>query len=143
MKKAADGWSPADPEVQPCSSGHTLRYLCVSVTPLKLDLSVLKADQSGHIAPGLVESRPRIVWEMEVGRKREGEKPKNLDTGESAVYWTGEPGQADRSWLARSVHSGSVLSCRSSAVDRCICEVPSCHTASPPLRRYGEALSVL
>lgn len=61
---------------------------------------------------------------MEVGRERERKKrersQKNLDTGESAVCWTGEPGQADRS-LASTVGAlrlGPVLQlrCRSPAI---------------------------
>lgn len=54
------------------------------------------------------------------GEKKEVEKPKNLDTRESAVYWTGEPGQADRS-LASTVGALRLspvlqLHCRSPAI---------------------------
>lgn len=54
------------------------------------------------------------------GEKKEVKKPKNLDTGESAVYWTGEPGQADRS-LASTVGALRLspvlqLCCRSPAI---------------------------
>lgn len=53
-------------------------------------------------------------------KRKKGEKPKNLDTGESAVYWTGEPGQADRS-LASTVGALRLspvlqLRCRSPAI---------------------------
>lgn len=53
------------------------------------------------------------MWKIEVRRrgvkkKRKREKPENLDTGESGVQRTGEPGQADRSWA--SVRGGGGIS---------------------------------
>lgn len=57
--------------------------------------------------------------ENRVREKKGGEKPKNLDTGESAVYWTGEPGQADRSL------DGTVGALRLSPVLQLRCRSPT------------------